>query len=86
MESTHPKNKKTFRKLLELHNELVLWLEKQKLLLIKARSIEELGTIYCEISNGFRKKEIQLDNLLRQSIEESRNNFKNISHGQQNSI
>ena len=73
MQYTDLNNKKTFEKLLRLHHELVVWLEKEKSFLIKASSIQELATIYRDISKGFRKNETQLACLLRQSIEESRN-------------
>jgi hypothetical protein len=77
MQYTGLNNKKTFEKLLKLHNELVEWTEKEKSLMIKARSIDELGTIFCDVFNGFRKIDTQLNKLLRQSLEDARNNFRN---------
>jgi len=78
MEYISTRDKKYFQELFGLHNDLVSWLQKKQSLLLKAGTVQELFTIYWHISNGFQNKQEQINDLLRESIKESRDRLSKI--------
>jgi len=64
---------------LEIHNQFVRRLQMQKPLLLKAKTIEELCAIFSEISNELTRISLQLDEVLREAINNSSHILKKIT-------
>jgi|GEM_PF-3310155 len=62
---------KGIQKTLVIHEEFVRWLQKQMSLVAKSSTIDELSSIYNQISTGLAAKSSLLDGVLREAIEDS---------------
>jgi len=78
MKYMNTSDKQYFQKLFALHNDLVYWILEKQSLLLKAETIQQLYTLYWQISNGLKKKQEQLNHLVRESIKDSRHNLDKI--------